>query len=71
MAKMRRGKYPVKTIPTKDYEKYGLERFPNFDRSGSIMGMKNLVYGLDAKLVRCGGFIYNVSSCPEIYDAAY
>ena len=67
---MKRGKYPVRTLPVSDREKYGLSKFPNFHRSGSILGMKNLYYGLDAKLVRCGDYIYNVSSKPEIYDAA-
>ena len=69
--KMKRGKFPVKTISAKDYDKYGLGEFPNFDARGSVTGMKNLVYGLDAKLVRCGGYIYNVTSAPEIYNAAY
>lgn len=67
---MKRGKYPVRTLLVSDREKYGLSQFPNFHRSGSILGMKNLYYGLDAKLVRCGDYIYNVSSKPEIYDAA-
>jgi hypothetical protein len=67
---MKRGKYPVRTLHVSDREKYGLSQFPNFHRSGSILGMKNLYYGLDAKLVRCGDYIYNVSSKPEIYDAA-
>ena len=29
--------------------------------------MKQLYYGKDALLVRCGSCIYNVSSEPEIY----
>jgi len=29
--------------------------------------MKKTYYGRDALLVRCGGYIYNVSSAPEIY----
>ena len=32
------------------------------------MGMKNLYYGLDSKLVRCCAWIYNVTSEPRIYD---
>lgn len=53
-----------------DNKKFNLSSFPNFHRSGSVLGMKNLYYGLDAKLVRCGDYIYNVSSAPEIYAAA-
>ena len=68
---MTRKNFRLKTLPVSDYEKYDLGRFPNFDKSGSVMGMKNLYYGLDAKLVRCGNYIYNVSSEPEIYDAAH
>lgn len=39
-------------------------QFPNFHRSGSIRGMKKLYYGEDCLLVRCGNYIYNVTSSP-------
>lgn len=68
---MKMGKYPVRTLSSSEYEKHNLGRFPNFDKNGSVIGMKNLYYGLDAKLVRCGNYIYNVSSEPSIYDAAH
>lgn len=32
--------------------------------------MKKLYYGEDALLVRCGAYIYNVSSEPNIYYQA-
>jgi hypothetical protein len=60
----------VKYIKVADKSKHGLSNFPNFNRSGSILGMKKNVYGKDALLVRCGEWIYNVSSNPEIYKAA-
>jgi len=63
--------YRVKTLSVKDHDKFNLSDFPNFSKSGSIAGMKKKYYGKDAKLVKCGGFIYNVSSSPEIYEAAY
>ena len=44
-----------------------ISRFPNFDRTGSIIGMKRLYYGKNALLVRCGKYIYNVTAEPEIY----
>lgn len=56
----------VKTIRAKDAPKR-LKDFPNFDKSGSIKGMKEKFYGKDALLVRCGGYIYNVTSDPSIY----
>ena len=43
------------------------DKFPNFAGNGSITGMKKQYYGKGALLVRCGGFIYNVSSDPQIY----
>ena len=61
----------TRTIPAKDHDKYNLSDFPNFSKSGSIRGMKYMYYGKDALLVRCGNFIYNVTSSPEIYNAAY
>ena len=47
-----------------------LSCFPNFHKSGSIIGMKHMYYGKDALLVRCGDYIYNVSSEPRIYGMA-
>lgn len=44
-----------------------LADFPNFSRTGSILGMKKMYYGKNALLVRCGSYIYNVTSKPEIY----
>jgi len=60
----------VKYIPVKDKDKFGLSEFPNFSRTGSIKGMKDNVYGKDALLVRSGEWIYNVTSRPDIYEAA-
>lgn len=57
----------TKTLYTRDAERVGISRFPNFHRTGNITGMKQLYYGKDALLVRCGSCIYNVSSEPEIY----
>lgn len=44
-----------------------VDKFPNFHKSGSISGMKKLYYGKGALLVRCGSYIYNVSSDPQVY----
>lgn len=52
-------------------ERVDIHRFPNFHKSGSIYGMKKLYYGQNALLVRCGDYIYNVSSEPTIYYQAY
>ena len=61
----------VKTIYISDYQKHRLDRFQNFSKTGSIKGMKDKFYGKNAKLVKCGSYIYNVSECPEIYEAAH
>lgn len=57
----------IKILYKRDAERIDISRFPNFHRTGSIAGMKKLYYGKDALLVRCGSWIYNVSSEPEIY----
>ena len=49
-------------------KRVGIDRFPNFHRTGSIRGMKKLYYGVDCLLVRCGNFIYNVTAEPHIYN---
>jgi hypothetical protein len=48
-----------------------IDNYPNFHASGSIKGMKKLYYGENALLVRCGSYIYNVTSEPNIYYAAH
>jgi len=45
-----------------------IDQYPNFHKSGSIAGMKNMYYGKDALLVRCGSWIYNVPY--QIYSMA-
>ena len=51
----------TKTLHSQEAKKVGISSFPNFHKSGSISGMKIAYY------VRCGSYIYNVSSAPEIY----
>ena len=47
-------------------------KYSNFSSSGSIKGMKQKYYGKDALLVKCGNYIYNVTSTPVIYyELAY
>lgn len=60
----------IKTVSQLEAEAkdYQLDTFPNFHKSGSIKGMKKQYYGKDALLVKCGNYIYNVSSKPEIYN---
>ena len=52
-------------------EAVNISQFPNFHKSGSITGMKRLYYGVNTLLVRCGSYIYNVTSAPEIYNSAH
>lgn len=61
----------TRTITTEQGKRVNIGRFPNFHRSGSICGMKKLYYGKNALLVRCGSYIYNVTSEPNIYHQAY
>ena len=48
-----------------------ISQYPNFHRTGSIRGMKKQYYGKDALLVRCGSYIYNVTSNAGIYNLAH
>lgn len=57
----------AKRMSKEEGERVDIHRFPNFHKTGSIIGMKRLYYGADALLVRCGNYIYNVSSFPSIY----
>ena len=47
----------TKTLYTRDAEKAGISRFPNFHRTGNITGMKQLYYVKNALLVSCGSQI--------------
>ncbi len=55
----------TKYLPIKYQNK--VENLPNFHKSGSIKGMKDKFYGKNAILVKCGSYIYNCDSQPEIY----
>jgi hypothetical protein len=60
----------VKRMKVAEGRRLNIGQFPNFHRSGSIRGMKKLYYGEDCLLVRCGNYIYNVTSEPSIYNKA-
>lgn len=57
----------VKYVYKRDKDRLHLSTFPNFHASGCIEGMKEKYYGKNALLVRCGEWIYNVTSAPWIY----
>jgi len=57
--------FPVKILPT--FSQIDLSEFPNFDKSGSVKGMKKQFYGKGALLIKKGSYIYNVSNNPDIY----
>ena len=60
----------VKYLYKSDGEKFNIDNFPNFHKSGSATGMKKLYYGKNALLVKCGSYIYNVTDKPYIYHQA-
>lgn len=57
----------TKTMSTSSPYAAQLVELPNFSASGSISGMKKQFYGQDALLIRCGSYIYNATSKPELY----
>lgn len=60
----------VKTLSVRDRHIIP-EHCPNFSVTGSVRRMRKLYYGNKALLVRCGYYIFNVSDCPEVYEAAH
>lgn len=48
----------VKFLSVKQGKELMIGEFPNFHKSGSIKGMKEMYYGKDALLVKCGQYIY-------------
>ncbi len=61
----------TKFMTVEEGKAFNLSQFPNFHKSGSIRGMKRLYYGHEALLVKCGDYIYNVTSAPIIYAKAH
>lgn len=61
---------PVKYMSEAEGARWNISDFPNFSVTGSARGMRKQFYGNDALLVECGKYVYNVSSKPEIYEAA-
>ena len=57
----------VKYVYKADKERLHLSEYPNFSATGNVYGMKKRYYGMNALLVRCGAWIYNVSRSPDIY----
>ena len=57
----------VKYVYRADGERLNLSSFPNFSATGNVYGMKKHYYGMDALLVLCGAWIYNVTREPRIY----
>ncbi len=60
----------VKKLTEQQGQEVNISSFPNFHKSGSVTGMRDKYYGKDSLLVRCGEYIYNVTSEPSIYDKA-
>lgn len=58
----------VKYLKVEAGKRLGIGQFPNFHVSGSIAGMKKKFYGENARLVRCGQWIYHVPQ--HIYNQA-
>jgi len=50
----------VKYLSVAEGRKVRIDAFPNFSASGSVRGMKEMYYGNDALLIRCGSYIYCV-----------
>lgn len=47
-----------------------LEDCPSAGPRPSVLGMKQLYWGMDALCVRSGQYVYNVTRRPDLYEAA-
>lgn len=47
-----------------------LETCPNAGPNPSVWGMKKHYWGMNAKCVKSGQYVYDVSSRPDLYEAA-
>ena len=62
----------VKYLPVALGDAHNIENLPNFSSSGSARGMRERYPAYKtALLVKCGSFIYNVTSQPKLYDLAH
>lgn len=68
---MRKPTYRTKTLSVNDGKKVNISQFANISKTGSVYGMKNIYWGIDALCVICGSYIYNVTSEPSIYEMAH
>lgn len=55
---MVKGRYLY--VSTKYYEKLHLDAFPSTGEYGNITGMRNLYWGQDAYIIKCGAYAYKV-----------
>ena len=63
----------VRYLPVSEGWQVNIESFPNFDKSGSILGMKKKYYGKDALLVRLDDGVFTIGeySIAGNYDDGY
>lgn len=59
-----------KYISTKSPFAGRLENFPNAGPNPNIQGMRNLYWGKDALVIKCGAYAYNISRDPAFFTNA-
>jgi len=60
----------VKSMTVAEGKRWKISEYPKFAKPGSVTGMRKKYHAKMALLVRCGDYIYNVTTAPEIYEAA-
>ena len=56
-------------VSTKYHDPLNLSKFPSTGRYGNISGMRNLYWGKDAYIIKCGAYAYKVNQ--ETFERAY
>lgn len=47
-------------VSTKYHDQLNLSKFPSTGRYGNVSGMRNLYWGKEAFVIRCGAYAYKV-----------
>lgn len=56
-------------VPISLYNQLNLYHFPSTGAYGNITGMRNLYWGKEAYIIRCGAYAYNVDK--TTFEKAY
>lgn len=63
-------RHPLRRLPATKANQQALDNLPNFGPNGNLTGMRLHFGWEDAMPVKCGAYVYDCTSRPEIYNRA-